>query len=81
MRYNIKRLVREHEEYRRQRDIVKAVYDKAMQDGRPYDEYGHHSTELNRLSHVMSLVRQYIGKEVVERAREGWSVGPERGDE
>lgn len=62
MRYNIKRLFREHEEYKRQFEVLRKMPDPTHQ---PY------ISEKNRLSHAMSLCRQYIGHEVVERLREG----------
>lgn len=68
MRYNIKRLFREHEMAKAEFDKVKQLYLDAVQYGKEAQGY---SSELNRLRHAMSLCRQFMGKEIVQQMREG----------
>lgn len=71
MRYNIKRLFREHEDYTSDLKALKEKYQQGKNAGLPYDEYSKDTQEINRLRHASSLVRQYIGQEVIERLRTG----------
>lgn len=70
MRYSIKRLYREHEEHKRAFDKLQEAYKEGEKAGLPYNVYGNHTGEINRLRHAMSLCRQFIGQEVVARLRE-----------
>lgn len=77
MRYNIKRLFREHETYAKQLDEAIEEYATGRAEGLTYREYSKNVPEINRLRHVMSQVRQYIGQEVVARLREGRDLNVE----
>lgn len=74
MRYNIKRLFKEHEEKKAEFDRIKAKYLDAVRYGE--DDTGY-TQELNRLRHSMSLDRQFIGQEVVARWRGGRNLNTE----
>lgn len=67
MRYNIKRLYKEYEEYKKTFDKLQALYKEGEKLGKDYKEYSQNTSELNRLRHAMSLCRQNIGQEVVTR--------------
>lgn len=69
MRYNIKRLVKEHESYKLQLDELLKQYNDGKDKGLPYLEYSKNTSEINRLRHAMSLCRQYIGQEIIARVR------------